>query len=251
MSFPRRPLDVSLDGFRSDVNFDFITAAIAILFSVIVLVLLWVVLFRRARPGRTALYERGMARRHLVLIGALAALFFFGIDGVVLYRGYADLQEGFFKFPTAAERPIEVEVIGQQWSFQFRLPGADGLFNTPDDLLTLDELHVPVGRPIALKMRAKDVIHSLYLPNFRIKQDLIPGTTTRMWFQATQMGTYEFGCAQFCGVSHYKMHGTLQVESPEGFARWLAVEGSAARDRYDPEDREAHWGWTWEEQENR
>ena len=122
----------------------------------------------------------------------------------------------------------------------------DGRFATPDDVVTLGELHVPVGRPIFLKLRSKDVVHSLYLPNFRTKLDAIPGSTTRMWIEATTPGRYEIGCAQHCGASHYKMRGFLTVLKPDEFARWLSDEAAVAQRRFDENDPDAHWGWDWE-----
>jgi cytochrome c oxidase subunit 2 len=102
-----------------------------------------------------------------------------------------------------------------------------------------------VGRPVYLKLRSKDVVHSLYLPNFRTKIDAIPGSTTRLWFQAEQAGRYEIGCAQHCGVGHYKMRGELYAEPPDEHAAWLARAAVDARLRYDPADADAHDGWEW------
>ena len=140
-----------------------------------------------------------------------------------------------------------MEVTGRQWSWTFRTAGADGQFGTPDDVVTLNELHVPVGRPVYIKLRSKDVVHSLYLPNFRTKLDAIPGTTTRMWVQATVPGRYEIGCAQHCGVNHYKMRGILTVLSKEDYSRWLEAASRDGARAYDPKDAEAHWGWPWRE----
>ena len=123
--------------------------------------------------------------------------------------------------------------------------GPDGRFATPDDVVTLGELHVPTGRPISLKLRSKDVVHSFYLPNFRTKIDAIPGNTTRLWFQAQEAGQYEIGCAQHCGPNHYKMRGTLTALPRQGFDTWLAAASEDARRGFDPEDAGARWGWEW------
>jgi cytochrome c oxidase subunit 2 len=113
--------------------------------------------------------------------------------------------------------------------------------------VTVGELHVPVGRPISLKLRSKDVVHSFYLPNFRTKIDAIPGSTTRLWFQAQDAGSFEIGCAQHCGVSHYKMRGVLIAAPEDAYRAWLARAETDSRLRYDPADvvaaREA---WDWE-----
>ena len=89
-------------------------------------------------------------------------------------------------------------------------------------------------------------MHSLYLPNFRTKIDAVPGSTTRLWFQAERAGRYELGCAQHCGVSHYKMRGELQAVTPDEFERWSRRAETDARLRYDPADSAAHDGWDWD-----
>src|SRR5205823_1331174 len=94
----------------------------------------------------------------------------------------------------------------------------------------------------------KDVIHSFYLPNFRTKQDAIPGTTTRIWFEAKKPGDVEIGCAQHCGASHYKMKGELiALASAAEFTDWLKQAGDTSMRAYDPNDEDSHWGWNWEE----
>jgi cytochrome c oxidase subunit 2 len=106
---------------------------------------------------------------------------------------------------------------------------------------------VPVGRPVYLKLRSKDVVHSFYLPTFRTKIDAIPGSTTRLWFQAQEAGRNEIGCAQHCGVSHYKMRGWLIAEPEDAYRAWLARAETDSRLRFDPADTAAQQeGWDWE-----
>ncbi len=90
------------------------------------------------------------------------------------------------------------------------------------------------------------MIHSFYLPNFRTKQDAVPGYTTRFWFQAVETGNFEIGCAQHCGVNHYKMRGELHVVERGEFDAWMKEAAEDAARRYDPKDTDAHWGWDWE-----
>jgi cytochrome c oxidase subunit 2 len=94
-------------------------------------------------------------------------------------------------------------------------------------------------------MKAKDVVHSFYLPNFRVKQDVLPGVETRLWFQAKIAGAYEIGCAQHCGASHYRMRGILTAEPADAFDAWMRAAAADAARSYDPADVEAHWGWPW------
>lgn len=241
-----RPVDVSLDGYRSDWLFNYVTVGIIVCFAVMCATMLWALIVHRARAGRRATYTHGTARRHLLLTGVVTAVAFVGIDGVALYHSARDLTEGFWKFPTAAEDPLRVEVWAQQWAWNIRYAGADGTFGTADDVVTLNDLRVPVGRPVLVKLRSKDVIHSFYLPNFRIKQDAVPGSTTQLWFQAQKTGRFEIACAQHCGVSHYKMKGTITITTPEAFAAWEREESRVATQRHDADDVEANWAWAWE-----
>jgi cytochrome c oxidase subunit II len=241
-----RPIDVSLDGHRSDWLFNVTTVSISVLFIIMAGILVWTSLVHRDTPARRAHYEHGIGKKHLMLTAVISSIIFFGVDGTLLYNSFADLSAAFWKFPTKQDAPVEVEVYAQQWAWNFRYPGADGKFNTADDIVTLNELHIPVNRPVFLKMKSKDVIHSFYLPNFRTKQDAFPGATTQLWFQATQTGNFEIGCAQHCGVSHYKMRGFLTISSPEDYATWLKEEEVASKRRFDQADTDAQWGWDWE-----
>ena len=239
------PADVSVDGHLVDGVLGYLTWATGILFAVAIGVLL-VSLFRdRAGPGRTAAYTHGDRRRDQLLTLAVGLVMFLAVDAVLAARAHRALTERFWHYPDGP-RVLRVEVTARQWSWTFRTAGPDGRFATPDDVVTLGELHVPVGRPIFLKLRSKDVVHSLYLPNFRTKLDAIPGSTTRMWIEATTPGRYEIGCAQHCGASHYKMRGFLTVLDAKDFAQWLTDESVVAQRRFDEGDPDAHWGWDWE-----
>jgi cytochrome c oxidase subunit 2 len=241
-----RPLDVSLDGHRSDFLFQITTVAIVILFALMVGVIAWASLMHRERPGHKALYDHGMAKKQLLLTAVIGGILFFGVDGTALVHSATDLSEGFWKWPTAAENPVNIEVYAQQWAWNIRYAGPDGKFNTADDVVTLNDMHIPVDRPVYVKMKSKDVIHSFYLPNFRIKQDAFPAAVSRLWFEAKQTGKFDIGCAQHCGVSHYKMHGALTVTSAKDFDEWMNAESATAKRRFDEADTDAHWGWDWE-----
>jgi cytochrome c oxidase subunit 2 len=221
-----RPMDVSLDGHRSDWGFNFITIAIGICFVIMVIIIVWAMVMHREREGHKAVYTHGMGKRHLLLTAGLASAIFFGVDGTALVHAYEDITEAFFKFPTAQENPLTVEVYAQQWAWNFRFPGPDGKFGTPDDVVTLNDLRIPVGRPVYVKMKSKDVIHSFYLPNFRTKQDAVPGAITRISLQAKEQGRFQIGCAQRCGAKQPKMCASVTVTSQHDFERWLAERRS-------------------------
>jgi cytochrome c oxidase subunit 2 len=242
---PDLPHDVSVNGHLVDDVLRYITVATAVCFAIMTVVLLIAALFHREGRARGAVYTHGNRRRNYLLSGAVAGAIFFGIDVVTLVQSTADLRNHLWRFPEGDPQAIRVEVTAQQWAWNFRYPGADGRFNTPDDILTLNELHIPVERPVYLKLHAKDVVHSFYLPNFRTKVDVVPGSETRLWFQAREPGRFEIGCAQHCGVAHYKMRGELTVQAAGDFESWLRAAAQDSQLRYDPADPTAHDGWEW------
>lgn len=137
---------------------------------------------------------------------------------------------------------VVVRVVAEQFAWQIHYPGADGKFgqtkpdlvdvqtnplgldktdpNSADDYFTTNELYIPTGKPVIVRITSKDVIHSFGLPNFRIKQDAIPGMEVATWFQAEKTGTYNIACSQLCGASHYRMRGFVKSLNPTEFSTW-------------------------------
>jgi cytochrome c oxidase subunit 2 len=152
------------------------------------------------------------------------------------------------KYVTVPKDAAIVEAVGQQWQWSFRFPGKDGVLGaaavkhiTPDNPLGLDpldpfgrddivvegsELHLPVGQPVKVVLRSKDVLHDFYVPQLRAKMDLVPGMTTYFWLTPTKRGHFEILCAELCGVGHSEMRGTVVVDSPADFAKWLSQQQS-------------------------
>jgi cytochrome c oxidase subunit 2 len=149
--------------------------------------------------------------------------------------------------PPRDPRAIVVRVVAEQFVWNVHYPGADGQFGTTsisrvsptnplgldrsspygaDDITTQNLLHVPIDRQVVIQLSSKDVIHSFGLPNFRIKQDAIPGMLSTVWFTPTVAGTYDIACSQLCGLGHYRMRGLLVVESEAAFERYLAGEAA-------------------------
>jgi cytochrome c oxidase subunit 2 len=116
---------------------------------------------------------------------------------------------------------LEVYCVGKQWMWKFQ---------HHDGQREIDELHVPLGRPVKLIMSSEDVIHSFFVPAFRVKQDVIPGRYTTLWFEATKPGSFDIFCAQYCGTKHSAMIGKVVVLEPARYQNWLGggVEGSLA-----------------------
>lgn len=146
------------------------------------------------------------------------------------------------QFPSEEESAV-VHVIGEQFAWNMHYPGADGIFGrrdialidvvtnpigldmedpyARDDIVTLNELHLPVNRPAIIYLTSKDVIHSFALPEMRVKQDVIPGLDIRIWFVPTRTGESEIACAQLCGIGHYRMRGYVTIHTPEEYEAWL------------------------------
>lgn len=119
----------------------------------------------------------------------------------------------FFAINRPPNDAIEVSVVGKQWMWKFQ--HADGQRE-------INELHVPVGRAVRLSMASEDVIHSFYVPAFRLKRDVLPGRIATLWFEATKPGRYHLFCAEYCGTKHSGMIGWLEVMEPTAFQAWLA-----------------------------
>jgi cytochrome c oxidase subunit 2 len=241
------PRDVSLDGHVVDGVLGYLTLCTGIAFGVLVVVLAVTLIFHRARAGRReAHHTYGDSVRARVLTFGVGLTLFVAIDVTLAVRASAHLRERFWAYPDGDPNALRVEVTARQWAWTFRTAGPDGKFATPDDVVTLGELHVPIGRPVYLKLRSKDVVHSFYLPGFRTKIDAIPGSTTRLWLQAQEAGRHEIGCAQHCGVSHYKMRGWLIATPEDEYRAWLARAETDSRLRFDPDDTAAlQEAWEW------
>jgi cytochrome c oxidase subunit 2 len=113
-----------------------------------------------------------------------------------------------------------VEITAKQFNWEVLYPGPDGKFQTDDDKMIENDLHVPVNQVVRVRLKSKDVIHSFFVPQFRLKQDAVPGRTIEVWFEATKPGTYELPCAELCGFGHSGMLGHVTVQTAEEFQAW-------------------------------
>lgn len=138
----------------------------------------------------------------------------------------------FLNMTTPPDDAYEIHVTARQWFFQFKYEnGAQ----------TTGELHVPAGRPVKLIMSSADVIHSFYVPDFRVKQDAVPGRCTSVWFNAPEAGESIIFCAEYCGTGHSDMTGTVVIQEPEEFEKWLANNAGGGEGK--PRDlAPAEWG---------
>lgn len=196
----------------------------------------------RARAGRNALYQPENKRLEWVLLWVTSV-------GVA-----AMLAPGLFvwaKFVNVPEEAAIVEAMGQQWQWKFRLPGKDGKLGTVDAqyvseenpfglvpgdpngqddvLVSSPELHLPVGKPIKLLLRSKDVLHDFTVAQLRVKMDLVPGLVTYVWFTPTRTGRFDLLCEELCGVAHFAMRGQVVVESESDYQKWVASHPTFAQ----------------------
>jgi cytochrome c oxidase subunit 2 len=147
-------------------------------------------------------------------------------------------------FPADAEATV-VRVVAEQFNWNIHYPGADRRFGrtalalvdagnplgldladpaSRDDVTTVNEMHLPIGRPVIVQLSSKDVVHSFALPQMRIKQDAIPGVVQPVWFTPTATGQWEIVCSQLCGLAHYRMRGFYTIQAPADFEAWLAEQ---------------------------
>jgi cytochrome c oxidase subunit 2 len=165
----------------------------------------------RSRPGR----ERAEATRTYVFLEVIWIVIPLGLTMIMFFWG-AKLFLTIYRPPANA---MEIFVVGKQWMWKFQHPTGQ---------LEIDELHIPIGKPIKLTMISEDVIHDLFVPAFRIKRDVLPDRYTTVWFQATQTGRYRFFCAQYCGTEHSLMVGWVDAMKPADFQKWISGSPAAA-----------------------
>jgi len=187
-----------------DGLFMFITAVSAFFFVMIV-VLIAIFVRRYKRRGPDDVTPHITHNDTLEVIWSVVPLiivifiFFWG------FRGYMDAQ-------IAPANAIEIQVVGKKWVWQFEYP---------DGLRTLNDIHVPVNRPVRLVMTSEDVIHSFFVPAFRIKKDALPGRYTEVWFTATQPGVHQVLCTEYCGKGHSDMLARIYVDDEAAYEKWL------------------------------
>ncbi len=209
------PAQASTFAANVDALYIFIVAtssffALAVCLAVIV----FGVLYRRRHDGQVGARIEGNLPLELLwsIIPTMIAMVMFGWGATA-----------FFQMRTPPEEAMQLYAVGKQWMWKFQhLEGQR----------EINELHVPLGRPIRVTITSEDVIHSLYFPSFRTKIDAIPGRYTQLWFEATQTGTFHIFCAEYCGTKHSGMIGQVVVMEPAAYQAWLAgaaTEGTLAQ----------------------
>ena len=180
--------------------------------------LIWFVFKYRGRPGRKGHYTHGNAKAEVVWT-AIPAVTVVAL-GLVSNHYWKEIK-GRDSIPADA---YPIAIHAKQFEWQVTYPGPDGQLGTADDFTVRNQLHVPVGRNIVVVLTSEDVIHSFWVPVLRVKQDAVPGLTIRAWFQATVPGQYELGCAELCGMGHYRMRARVFVHTPDEYKAWVAQQ---------------------------
>jgi cytochrome c oxidase subunit 2 len=183
----------------------FLLVALSVVFSVGIFgaIVFFVVKYRR-RPG-DAIPKPIHGSLPLELTWSIIPL----IMGMGVFVLGADLYFRLYRMPAEG---MDVFVVGKQWMWKIQ---------HPDGKREINELHVPVNQTVRLTMASEDVIHSFFVPAFRVKKDVVPGRYTQMWFEATKVGEYHLFCAEYCGADHSTMIGRVVVMEQEDYQRWL------------------------------
>ena len=232
------PENASEHGYTIDHMLEFchwFMLALAVGWSIFFVYTLW-----RFRAGRSPKADyhgvRTKASTHIEFMVVL-------ID-VLLLLGFAIplWAKRVSSFPTGDANAVRIKVVAQQFIWNFHYPGADGVFGKQDaslistsnqlgldpsdkagadDIVSPNEMHLPVGRNVILEITSKDVIHSLALQSMRIGQDAIPGLVIPIWFKPVKTGTYDVICAQLCGLNHYNMKAAMVVDTEADYEQWL------------------------------
>ena len=203
--FPLFPESASTISDRVDALFLFLVGTSAF-FALLVcaLVVIFAVRYRRSRKGAMATHIEGSLP--LEILWSVIPL----MISLVMFAWGAMLYFDTSRPPAGA---MEITVTGKQWMWKLQ---------HPEGPREINDLHVPVGQPVRLTMTSEDVIHSFYVPAFRVKRDVLPGRYSTVWFEATKVGEYHLFCAEYCGTKHSEMIGTVYVMEQEDYERWLA-----------------------------
>ncbi len=229
--------DWGLIDFTIDVTF-WVTGFV---FITINLFLAYCVYKFRQKEGHKAVYEPENTKLEVILAAVTTV-------GVVMM-----LAPGLFVWATIVTVPdeaTEIEVMGQQWQWSYRYPGADGVLgiaetalvtetnpygintedpNAQDDIIVAGPvMHLPVGKPVKTLLRSNDTLHNYTVPQFRVKMDLVPGLISYIWFEPTEIGRYDILCEELCGIGHFVMRGAVVIDTQEEFDSWLAEQPTFA-----------------------
>lgn len=208
-----------------------------VVFVAVNLFMAWAIFRYRFDPSRRSHYEPENKKLEIWLtvitsVGVAVML----APGLIVWADFVNVPED----------ADEVEVVGAQWQWSYRFPGTDGILGqvdsrfissdnpfgmSPNDeagnddvLISSNELHLPIDRPVKLLLRSNDVLHDFAVPQFRVKMDLVPGMVTYVWLTPTRTGKFDILCMELCGIAHYTMRGHVVVDEQEDFDQWMSQQ---------------------------
>lgn len=238
------PETVTVGGQKVDQLLNFIFGLTLIVFILTQVVYVAYLIRYRKRPGHKAHYSHGNNTLEFWWTAIPTAIFL--SLAIWSNRVWFELT----KTPPPADALV-VDIVSYQFGFDFRYPGADGKLGSSDvklistenkfgvdlqdpagaDDFTSTEFVMPVGRPVHVLLRSRDVIHSIYIPEFRLYQDAVPGRTIKwVWFETTKTGEFELACSQLCGTGHYNMKARIRIVTQDVYDKWYADKVKAAEE---------------------
>ena len=212
------PENIATYGGKIDAIFWVITVVTGIAFVLVEVGIIWFAVKYRRREGRRAHYTHGSKKLEILWTSvpalALVALGIYSADVWAQIKGRDSAPAG----------SLMLGVRAKQFEWNVTYPGADETLGTSDDFTVRNQLHFPVNRPILIQLESEDVLHSFFIPQLRVKQDAVPGMTIPVWFEATKTGDYQIGCAELCGLGHYRMRARVTIHEPDEYERWRAEQ---------------------------
>jgi len=211
-------LIASASSYSGDVDqlFVLVTVLVGVWFIAAEAMFFWLLFRFRAKDGVRAQYITGKEKHLKQWINIPHALVLV-CDVVIIIaaiRVWVTIKQ------TLPPADRTVRVVAQQWAWTFTAPGPDGRLDTTDDIRTTDELHVEVGKTYHFLLESRDVVHSFFVPAFRLKQDADPGRIFTGWFKPTKTGNFDILCAEICGIGHGAMGARLVVDTAESYSAW-------------------------------
>lgn len=238
------PENATEHGKQVDLLLNFIFVLTAVVFFAVNIVFVYYLIRYRRRPGVKAEYHHGNNALEVVWTTIPTLIFL----GLAVWSN----QVWFDIFDEPPEDSLQVDIVSYQFGWDMRYAGKDGVLGSAtDEAMDLEnkfgidwsdpaaeddfetnELVLPVGRPVHIFLRSRDVIHSIYVPEFRLYQDAVPGRTIGyVWFVVTRTGNFELACSQLCGTGHYNMKAPIRVLPEEEFDAWYAERSAEAVER--------------------
>jgi cytochrome c oxidase subunit 2 len=208
------PEDVSTYGREIDALFFLIYYITAATFILVTVLMIWFLWKYRDQGNRRATYSHGNTTLEIIWTVIPAAILV-----VISFMSVSTWAKVKREVPPT---DFEVSIAAKQFNWDVAYPGPDKKLGTEDDVKFDNDIHVPVNKVVRVHLTSNDVIHSVFLPHLRFKQDAVPGRTILAWFEATKPGKYEIPCAELCGFGHSGMKGWLHVHTAEDYGKWAA-----------------------------